>query len=323
MNQPVEFRQHPGDRCVDVLIGHLPFTSYIWPLTIKKPVLFPLRTARGTSITRGFPLEPRAGERVDHPHHVGMWFNHGDVNGLDFWNNSDAIPPADREHFATIAHVGIARAGGGADEGVLVVTSEWRTPAGLTLLAEETTYVFRGGEDWRSVDRITRLAARQEVLFRDSKEGTFAIRVTRALEQPTTESLILTDAAGRATAVPQLTNDGVTGLYRSSRGLEGDAVWATRGEWVKLGGRIGDEAISLVIFDHPGNPGYPTYWHARGYGLFAANPLGQAPLSGGKDELNLRLGAGESATFRHRVLIASADLGDDALSAELGRFTST
>src|SRR5580700_6334485 len=79
------------ERRVDVTIDGKPFTSYIWPTTLKKPVLYPLRTARGTIITRGYPLEQRPGERIDHPHHAGLWFNYENVNGLDFWNNSDAI----------------------------------------------------------------------------------------------------------------------------------------------------------------------------------------------------------------------------------------
>ena len=87
----VEVKVNEAAKRVDVTIDGKPFTSYIWPATLKKPVLYPLRTAKGTLVTRGFPLDPRKGERVDHPHHVGMWLNHGDVNGLDFWNNSDAI----------------------------------------------------------------------------------------------------------------------------------------------------------------------------------------------------------------------------------------
>src|SRR5262249_215829 len=62
---------------VDVLIDGKPFTSYVWPKSVKKPVLYPLTTASGTIVTRGYPLAPRPGERVDHPHHVGMWFNYG------------------------------------------------------------------------------------------------------------------------------------------------------------------------------------------------------------------------------------------------------
>src|SRR6476469_2373084 len=121
-------------RRVDVTIDGKPFTSYIYPTTLKKPTLFPLRTAKGTVVTRGFPLEPRKGERVDHPHHVGLWMNHGDVNGLDFWNNSDAIPPDRVPKMGTILHRRVVEAKGGADSGELTVETEWVTPEGNALV---------------------------------------------------------------------------------------------------------------------------------------------------------------------------------------------
>ena len=62
--------------------------------------------------------------------------------------------------------------------------------------------------------------------------------------------------------------------------------------------------MTIAILDHPGNPGFPTYWHARGYGLFAANPLGQAVFSEGKEKLNFTLKRGQNQLFRYRVLIA-------------------
>src|SRR6476619_4745428 len=91
------FRIVPDEqrRRVDVVIEGKAFTSYIWPESLAKPVLYPVRTAKGTVVTRGFPLEPRAGERVDHPHQAGIWFNYGNVNGFDFWNNSADIKPED------------------------------------------------------------------------------------------------------------------------------------------------------------------------------------------------------------------------------------
>src|ERR1041385_7914905 len=91
-------------RRVDILIDGKPFTSYIWPDRLAKPVLYPLRTAKGTLITRSFPLDPRPGEHVDHPHHVGLWFNYGNVNGFDFWNNSEAIKPEDAPKMGNIRH---------------------------------------------------------------------------------------------------------------------------------------------------------------------------------------------------------------------------
>src|SRR3954470_10738447 len=117
----------PNDaaRRVDVTIDGKPFTSYIYPTTLKKPTLFPLRSAAGTVVTRGYPLEPRKGERVDHPHHVGIWLNHGNVNGLDFWNNSDAIKADQASKYGTIVHRRIVEAKGGKDRGNLVIEADW------------------------------------------------------------------------------------------------------------------------------------------------------------------------------------------------------
>lgn len=72
-----------------------------------------------------------------------------------------------------------------------------------------------------------------------------------------------------------------------------------------LYGRRAGTPISITIIDHPANPGYPTYWHARNYGLFAANPLGQKVFSKGAENLNYRLLKGQSVRFRYRVVITS------------------
>lgn len=45
---------------VDVMIDGY-FTSYWWPDTVMKPVLYPVYTSSGTEVTRGFPIKPRAG----------------------------------------------------------------------------------------------------------------------------------------------------------------------------------------------------------------------------------------------------------------------
>lgn len=302
---------------VDVIIDGKPFTSYIWPSTVKKPVLYPLRTARGTLVTRGFPLEPRKGERVDHPHHVGLWFNHGDVNGFDFWNNSDAVPMGQSSKMGAIYHRRVAQAKGGDLRGDLVVEADWMDGQGRPILREETQFVFRGTTSSRWIDRATTLTARgREVLFRDNKEGTLGMRVTRALEQPAEKAEVFTDAAGNPTSVPVLDNTGVTGQYVSSEGKQGDAVWGTRGRWTLLGGTVESEPVTIAILDHPSNPGYPTHWHARGYGLFAANPLGQKALNDGTEELNLTLAAGKSVTFRYRILILSTAPSADRVERE-------
>ena len=307
---------HPSDRVsvtvneqnrrVDVYIDGQPFTSYIWPTKLAKPVLYPLRTAKGTTITRGFPLEPRPGERIDHPHHAGMWLNYENVNGIDFWNNSEAIKPQDAPKMGTIQQRAIISARGGTNQGELQVEADWLTYDKKVLLKEHTRYVFRGGPNFRSVDRITTLEAQNEkVVFADAKDGMLGLRVVRELEAPSDKPEVFTDASGRATTVARLDNAGVNGVYLTSEGKKGDAAWGTRGRWCNLSGKVGDEQVTISIFDHPSNPGFPTYWHARGYGLFAANPLGEKIFSNGKEELNLALPPHQRVTFRYRVLISS------------------
>ncbi len=304
---------------VVVKINNQVFTQYLFGAGelqgCKKPVLFPVLTAKGTAVTRGYPLQPRSGERVDHPHHVGVWFNYGDVNGHDFWNNSTAIGPEHKGPFGTIVHTGIRQAKNGQDKGVLTVTADWLDKDNQPMLKETTTFVFSGDTILRTIDRITTLTAlNKEVSFKDNKEGMIAVRVARPLEHPSDKPEIFTDASGQATTVPQLDNTGVTGHYRSSEGIEGEQVWGKRAKWMNLTGKIGDEAISLVIVDHPQNVGYPTYWHARGYGLYAANPLGVKVFTEGKEELNYKLPAGKSVTFRYRIVVASQTLSDTEIN---------
>src|SRR5258708_16004116 len=315
----VEVKVNEAARRVDVTIDGRPFTSYIWPSTLKKPVLYPLRSARGTLVTRGFPLDPRQGERVDHPHHVGVWLTHGDVNGLDFWNSSEAIKAADAAKMGTIYHRRIVNVNSGAAQGELPVATAWMTPDNPQLLRETTRFIFRGGADSRSVDRITTLTALdRKVVFQDNKEAFFGMRVARGLEQPSDKPEVFTDASGKATAVPVLDNTRATGKYVSSEGKQGDAVWGTRGKWNMLSGTVDGEPLTVAILDHPSNPGYPTHWHARGYGLFAANPLGDAIFN--EKPFNLTLEPGASVTFKYRVLILAGRSTPDRIEHESRAF---
>lgn len=307
---------------VSVLIEGKLFTAYLYPDNVKKPILYPLITPQGSNITRKFPLGPSVGERVDHPHQVGVWFNYGDVNGLDFWNNSDSLKPEIKEHSGTIVHKDILNMEDGDDRARLEVAMDWIAPNGEVLLQENTTFIFQGRDDEYSIDRITKLTAPdKKVIFKDNKEGMLGIRVARELEHPSDKPDIFTDANGIPTAVPVLDNQGVNGNYVNSEGIQGNDVWAKRSDWVNLTSTIGDEKISLVILDHSENVGYPTYWHARGYGLFAANPLGQEVFSDGKERLNLTLQSGEDVTFKYRIIVASKDMGKSDLDSRFTQFS--
>lgn len=323
--QKVDLVRNDKDKKVEVKIDGKPFTAYYYPgeKTLKKAVLYPVMTAKGTVITRGWPLDPRAGERVDHPHHVGIWLNYEDVNGNDYWNNSDAVNHEKRA-YGTIIHTGITSVKSGKDKGELTVTADWVDKDGTLTLKEVTKYTFSGKGDTRIIDRSTTLTAvLPEVSMPDVKDGMYAIRVARELELPSNKPEIFTDASGIATKVPVMNNEGITGNYRNSNGIEGETVWGKRAIWCNLTAKIKEENISVAMIDHPKNVGYPAYWHARGYGLFAVNPLGMKALSDGKETLNFKLKKGESTTFRYRLVIASEHLKDATLNDLAAAYAKT
>lgn len=314
----------PAERRVDVLVDGKPFTSYLYPATLQKPVLFPIRSAAGAVVTRGYPLEPRAGERADHPHHVGHWFNYGDVNGYDFWGHSDATPKDRKAMAGTIVHKAITKASSGADRGELAVRADWTLADGSTLLREETRFVFTGGPNTRAIERITTwTAADKPVTFRDTKEGAFGIRVARALDHPSKAREVLVSGSNPKETERRVDTSGVaTGNYIGSDGKTGEAVWGTRGPWMGLTGTIEGKPVTVAILDHPSNHGHPTYWHARGYGLFAANPIGRQGYDPKQEPASLTLKPGESVTFRHRILVADEHLTREQLQKAFAEFSA-
>lgn len=309
-------------RRVDITIDGQPFTSYLWPTTLKKPVLYPLITDEGITVTRGYPLYPRPSERVDHPHHAGMWFNYGNVNGFDFWNNSDAIKPEDRAKMGTILETKIVSTKSGADRGELVVDSVWVMGTGQQILDQTTRYIFLRRPHERVIDQIVTLKALDRAVFNDDKEGALGIRVAHWLESPDEKGGVLLDANGRPTKVDAADTIGATGVYLTSEGAKGEAAWGTRGKWCSLTGNTGDHTVTLAILDHPKNPGYPTYWHARGYGLLAANPLGRSIFDPKQPPFNYTLEKGQTATFRYRVLLISHEASAESLNREAEEFAA-
>jgi hypothetical protein len=312
----VEIIIDEAHRKADVFCDGKLFTSYIYPSDLEKPVLYPIYTAKGTVITRGFPRDPRPGERVDHPHHVGLWLNFGDVNGLDFWNNSFAVPEERKSGYGSIRHRNILTAKSGAKEGFLDVEADWVDVTGKILLKETTQFVFSGEGDKRIIRRITTLTAQGDtVVFTDNKEGFIGIRMDRAFEEPSDEPETFLDANGNPTEVKALNNEGVNGVYRNSEGLERDAVWGKPAKWVSLSAEKNGEKITVAIIDHKDNPGYPAHSHARGYGLFATNNLGSKVFDANAPLFKLILKPGESTTFRHLILVQTGSFAtEDELS---------
>lgn len=290
---------------VDILFNEKLLTAYCFYDSSRKPVLFPVNTVDGITVTRSYPFKMIKGERTDHPHHTGIWLNYESVNGLDFWNNSTAIPVSKRERYGTIVHQKISDVHVGKNNASLSATAIWVRADNKILLREQTTYNFRiTGNDF-IIDRITQLTATDTtVVFKDVKDGLFAIRVAREFELPSKEKSNFVDDKGNITEVAPSGSE-ATGMYYSSDGLSGDAVWSSKGKWVMLAGKKERKEITIGMFDHPSNIGYPAYWHARGYGLFAVNPLGRKIFSNEKEELNLTLQPKQSVNFRYRIVIRS------------------
>ncbi len=299
--QGVEVKEDAAQKRVEILVDGTPFTSFLWGTAQKKPVLDPIVAADGIEVTRGYPLTPHAGERTDHPHHAGMWFNYGNVNGFDFWNNSDAIKPEDRHKMGTVGNVKIVSTKSGQSEGELVYEDVWTTGEGTPILKEHTKLIFASHGEERTIDRITTLEALDRTVFHDDKEGLLGMRVARWLESPNEKGGVFTDAEGRTTKVEGSTGAGATGMYLTSEGKKGDDAWGTRGRWCTLTGTKDGKTVAIAMFDHTGNPGYPTYWHARGYGLFAANPLGRHIFDPKAAAFDYTLEKGQSVTFKYRV----------------------
>lgn len=309
----VRIENNMAEKHVDIYFGNNFFTSYIYPDNIKKACLWPVLTSKGTEVTRKYPMKKAPGESFDHPHHVGIWLTYGDVNGIDYWGNSDSIPANQKYRYGTIRDQEIVDIKTDKRTGTLITKANW-VGGGRTQMKEETTYHFIDRGSIRIIDWISTLTAQEDILFKDNKEGMFAIRVGRELELPSKEPVTLTDSYGNPTVINAINNDLVSGDYLSSEGRTNTNVWGTRAIWMKLFGKFKDEDVAVIIIDHMKNPGYPTYWHARGYGLFAANPLGQKAFSNGREELNLSLKKGESVRFAFRTVICSGTITTDEIN---------
>jgi hypothetical protein len=326
---PIRVVSDPSHHTVTVTAAGEPFTTFMYPDTLEKPVLYPIYAPDGQLITRGFPVSPRKGEPVDHPHHLGLWFNYENVNGLDFWNNSYAIPATKKSQYGWIKTDTIKLAADNQNpldyhrphpkfapgsavvghRGIVEYAARWTDQQDNILLREHTTIVLSATKEERIIDRFTTLTAVAEkgVSFPDAKDGMLGLRVTKELQIPSNAPGQFVDDKGNITKVAAGNTPDINGNYLTSEGKTGDSAWGTRGTWCLLYGKKQNDTLSVAIIDYKENHGFPTYWHARGYGLFAANPLGQKIFSNGRETMNFHLDKGKSVTFHYRVVIAAGD----------------
>ena len=283
-----------GNEKISVQIDGKPFTDFwIGPKTVK-PYLAPLRAANGVQVTRGFPMVTDIpGETHDHPHHTGLWFTHGDVNGYNFWANEES-QEASGKGKGRVVLKRVDRVTSGKKTGTIEAVFEWKIPTGETLIRESRKMTFYSDPQLRIIDFDITLSPEEKVRFGDTKEGMFAMRLAPALEEEQPKGIAEPKRTGR--------------MVNAQNKVGEKNVWGKRSEWVDYSGVIDGQPVGVAIFDNPGNPRYPTYWHARGYGLFATNIFGVHDFENDKSrDGSLTIQPGQPLRFRFRVLIHPGD----------------
>jgi hypothetical protein len=286
-----------GTDRISVEIDGKPYTDYFLSADGNKPYLYPLRTASGMVVTRHFPMEVAPGETNDHPHHRGMFFAHGDINGVNFWATEADIKDPKK---GSMALKKVVEAKGGAKSGAIKAVFNGLDPEGKPMMVETRTLTFYPGADLRIIDFEIRIDALRQLKFADTKEGTFGIRLATPLSE---------DRGGR--------------MVNAEGAQTEKNVWGKQSPWVDYYGPLEGKTVGIAIMDNPANPRHPTYWHARAYGLFAANPFGVRDFTGDKTkDGSLTVEAGKSITFRYRVIIHPGDAQSANIAALYQRYTS-
>jgi hypothetical protein len=229
---------------------------------------------------------------VDHFHHRGVWWGHGDVNGTDFYLE---LPggPGDNARRGAIEHLTWREVVEEPPRWGFVEDLAWRDPAGQAVLREERSVEVQLVDgDHYTVDLASVYTAEVDIVFGDTKEAALpGIRVAEPL----------TAAGG--------------GAMRNSRGQVGEAeTFGQPAEWLDVSASrrrlyLGDELTEgVACFDHPANPGHPARWFTRGYGPVSPFPGHQFV---GPEERSVARGA--QLRYRHRLVVHQGTADDACL----------
>ncbi|MBA4146855.1 MAG: DUF1080 domain-containing protein [Verrucomicrobia bacterium] len=259
------------------------FTEYHFG-SVPRPVLYPVFGPGQVSMTRDWPMRESTGEERDHPHHRGLWFTHGNVNGVDFWS--------EQKQFGKIVHDKFTKISSGK-EGVIQSENKWISADGKLICRDKRTLRIHGTGNPRILDfDVTMVASEGDLVIGDTKEGSMAIRVNESMR-----------------VKPNSFNQGkLAGRLVQDTEVTGADTWGKRAAWTDYSGPVMGQTVGIAIFDHPKNPRHPTWWHVRDYGLFAANPFGVHDFEKkSKGEGDFKIPAGKSATFRYRFIFHEGD----------------
>ena len=293
---------------IQVTIGKKPFTVYYFGPDTAKAYLQPLRDPNGIVVTRGFPIGDTIPAAHQHdrglePHQRDMYFGHGNINGYDFWAEQVFLKYYGKgypDNFGRMVFRKIDEMRGGATSGTIRATFDLEGPDRKEFARETQEFTFRGEKGSRTIDaKIVIHASHGPVTFGDTKEGSFALRLAPELNAP-------------------------TGKMVDSKGRHDEAqIWGKRANWVDVDGVINGQSLGVVIMDSPNSFRHPTYWHARGYGLLAANPFGLSYfLHDKKQNGSYTVPAGESINFQYRVLIHDGNYKQAHVAEQYNRYAA-
>ncbi|HSH94210.1 MAG TPA: PmoA family protein [Roseimicrobium sp.] len=275
------------DSSVLVSIQGKPFTEYHYA-NVPRPFMYPVIGPTGDGMTRNYPMTDVAGEEHDHIHHRGLWYAHFSVNGTDVWGEG---PKSGR-----IVHKKFLDLKSGSKEGVIRTANAWVDTNNVVLCEDERTIRIQNTKDnIRIVDfNITIKATAGDIVLGDDKDGAMAIRVA--------ESMRLKRREGKKMVAGE-------GHIVNSEGVRDDDTWGKRAKWCDYYGPVNGKTVGVAIFDNPSNPRFPTWWHVRDYGLFAANPFGQRHFEKLTDTHagDMKIPAGQSVTFKYRFYFHEGD----------------
>jgi hypothetical protein len=281
-----------SEKGVTVKIDGKLFTEYL-VCSGSKPILWPILGPTGKPMTREYPMVKNGKkEAIDHIHHRSLWFTHGNVNGVDFWAEGTAKA-------GSIKHREFVKIESGAPA-VIVVRNDWLDHDGKKVCEDERHLAFGadGAARWIDFD-VTIKATEGPLAFGNTKEGSFGIRVADTLRVDSKKG----------------------GVIVNSDGLTNGAAWGKPASWVDYHGPVDGQTVGIAVLNHPGSFRYPTDWHVRTYGLFAANPFGHKSFLGkGEGGVSYTLPAGEKLTLGFRVLLHRGDEKEGKVSEAFAEY---
>ena len=252
---------------------------------VNKPYFYPLFGVGQLAMTRAYPMQRDVpGETKDHPHQRSMWLTYGDVNGYEFWG-SDPLNK-DTPKTGKIEEVARSTSSGLTSVAILRTENEWSGLQDNVKVCRDRRLVkiFETG-DQRIIDFDAEFEAPYgDVKFGDTKEGAFGVRVASSMD----------------------VDRKLGGKIVNAEGIADKDAWGKKSPWVDYTGPVQDQTVGVAILNHPASFRYPTAWHVRTYGLFAANPFGLKEFGLDPSQVHT-MKKGETLRLSYRVILHKGD----------------